>query len=294
MPAIQALVKQVFGKEPNKGVNPDEVVAVGAAVQGGVLKGDVKDMLLLDVTPLSLGIETLGGVFTKLIDRNTTIPSRKSEVFSTASDSQSQVEVHVLQGEREMAAGNRTLGRFNLTGIPPAPRGVPQIEVTFDIDANGIVHVTAKDRGTGKEQKITITASSGLSDDEIKNMVRDAESHASEDKERRKSVEAKNRLDGLVYQTEKTLGEHKEKLSPAELGELEAALADAKKAAEGEDLAALEAAEKRLTSASHKLAEAMYKNAAPAPEAGAPAGASNATNDDVIDAEVVDAESKNN
>jgi molecular chaperone DnaK len=295
MPAIQALVKEIFGKEPNKGVNPDEVVAVGAAVQGGVLRGDVKDMLLLDVTPLSLGIETLGGVFTKLIERNTTIPSRKSEVFSTASDSQSQVEVHVLQGEREMAAGNRTLGRFQLTGIPPAPRGVPQIEVTFDIDANGIVNVSAKDRGTGKEQKITITASSGLSDDEIKGMVRDAESHASEDKERRRVVEAKNRLDSLVYQTEKTLGEHKEKLSPAELGELESALGEAKKAGEGEDAGALEAAEKRLTQASHKLAEAMYKSAGPAPgsEPGS-AAAGSKDSEDVIDAEVVDADTKSN
>ena len=221
MPAIQALVKELFGKEPSKGVNPDEVVAVGAAVQGGVLTGDVKDMLLLDVTPLSLGIETLGGVFTKLIERNTTIPTRKSEIFSTASDSQTQVEVHVLQGEREMAAGNRTLGRFHLVGIPPAPRGVPQVEVTFDIDANGIVNVSAKDRGTGKEQKITITASSGLAEDEIEKMVYDAEAHADEDKQRRKAVEARNRIDGLIYSTEKNLGEHKDKLQPGELGELE-------------------------------------------------------------------------
>ena len=297
MPAIQALVKQIFGKEPNKGVNPDEVVAVGAAVQGGVLRGDVKDMLLLDVTPLSLGIETLGGVFTKLIERNTTIPSRKSEVFSTASDSQSQVEVHVLQGEREMAAGNRTLGRFHLSGIPAAPRGVPQIEVTFDIDANGIVNVSAKDRGTGKEQKITITASSGLAEEEIKKMVSDAASHSEEDKLRRRVVEAKNRLDGLAYQTEKTLSEHKEKLSPGELGELEAALAEAKKAAEGEEIGALESAEKRLTQASHKLAEAVYKSAAPA-SAEAPGGgppSSSAPDDsDVIDAEVVEADSKSN
>ncbi len=261
MPAIQALVKEVFGREPSKGVNPDEVVAVGAAVQGGVLKGDVKDMLLLDVTPLSLGIETLGGVFTRLIERNTTIPTRKSEVFSTASDSQTQVEVHVLQGEREMAAGNRTLGRFNLVGIPPAPRGVPQVEVTFDIDANGIVNVSAKDRGTGKEQKITITASSGLAEDEIKKMVYDAEAHAGEDKQRRKAVEARNRIDGLIYSTEKNLGDHKDKLAAGELGELEAALADAKKAMESEDGAVIEAAEQRLTQASHKLAEAMYKSA---------------------------------
>ena len=301
MPAIQALVKEVFGREPSKGVNPDEVVAVGAAVQGGVLKGDVKDMLLLDVTPLSLGIETLGGVFTRLIERNTTIPTRKSEVFSTASDSQTQVEVHVLQGEREMAAGNRTLGRFQLVGIPPAPRGVPQVEVTFDIDANGIVNVSAKDRGTGKEQKITITASSGLAEDEIKKMVYDAEAHAGEDKQRRKAVEARNRIDGLIYSTEKNLGDHKDKLAAGELGELEAALADAKQAMESEDGAVIEAAEQRLTQASHKLAEAMYKNAGAPPSgaagasagaggAGAPAGAS----EDVIDAEVVDAESKSN
>ncbi|MEO7795303.1 MAG: molecular chaperone DnaK [Thermoanaerobaculia bacterium] len=300
MPAIQALVKEVFGREPSKGVNPDEVVAVGAAVQGGVLKGDVKDMLLLDVTPLSLGIETLGGVFTRLIERNTTIPTRKSEVFSTASDSQTQVEVHVLQGEREMAAGNRTLGRFNLVGIPPAPRGVPQVEVTFDIDANGIVNVSAKDRGTGKEQKITISASSGLAEDEIKKMVYDAESHADEDKARRKAVEARNRIDGLIYSTEKNLGEHKDKLQPAELGELESALADGKKSMESEDGAVIEAAEQRLTLASHKLAEAMYKNAG-APEGGAGADGSagaqaghGASGEDVIDAEVVDAESKSN
>jgi molecular chaperone DnaK len=302
MPAIQALVKEVFGREPSKGVNPDEVVAVGAAVQGGVLKGDVKDMLLLDVTPLSLGIETLGGVFTRLIERNTTIPTRKSEVFSTASDSQTQVEVHVLQGEREMAAGNRTLGRFNLVGIPPAPRGVPQVEVTFDIDANGIVNVSAKDRGTGKEQKITLSASSGLAEDEIKQMVNDAESHADEDKARRKAVEARNRIDGLIYSTEKNLGEHKEKLQPAELGELESALADAKKAMESEDGAVIEAAEQRLTQASHKLAEAMYKNAGTPPGAGEAGGDTTgaaqagrgAGNEDVIDAEVVDAESKSN
>ncbi|MBP9143583.1 MAG: molecular chaperone DnaK [Thermoanaerobaculia bacterium] len=301
MPAIQALVKEVFGREPSKGVNPDEVVAVGAAVQGGVLRGDVKDMLLLDVTPLSLGIETLGGVFTRLIERNTTIPTRKSEVFSTASDSQTQVEVHVLQGEREMAAGNRTLGRFNLVGIPPAPRGVPQVEVTFDIDANGIVNVSAKDRGTGKEQKITITASSGLAEDEIKKMVYDAEAHAGEDKQRRKAVEARNRIDGLIYSTEKNLAEHKEKLSAGELGELESALAEAKKAMESEDGTVIEAAEQRLTQASHKLAEAMYKNAgtpggaegAAGGAAGAPGGAG-AGNEDVIDAEVVDAETKSN
>ncbi|HKI85963.1 MAG TPA: molecular chaperone DnaK, partial [Thermoanaerobaculia bacterium] len=212
MPAIQNLVKEFFGKEPHKGVNPDEVVAVGAAIQGGVLRGDVKDMLLLDVTPLSLGIETLGGVMTKLIDRNTTIPTRKSEIFSTAADNQTSVEVHVLQGEREMAKDNRTLGRFHLVGIPPAPRGMPQVEVTFDIDANGIVNVSAKDLGTGKEQKITITASSGLSEDQIDKMVSDAESHASEDKERRRRIETRNQLDNLVYGTDKNLSEHGEKL----------------------------------------------------------------------------------
>ena len=221
MPAIQKLVKDFFGKEPHKGVNPDEVVAIGAAIQGGVLAGDVKDVLLLDVTPLSLGIETLGGVVTKLIERNTTIPTRKSEIFSTAADNQTSVEVHVLQGEREMARDNRTLGKFHLVGIPPAPRGVPQVEVAFDIDANGIVHVSAKDLGTGKEQKITITASSGLNDSDIERMVKDAESHSAEDKERRQQVEARNKLDSLVYQTEKTYEEHKEKLGPDEKGELE-------------------------------------------------------------------------
>jgi len=294
MPAIQALVKEVFGKEPNKGVNPDEVVAVGAAVQGGVLKGDVKDMLLLDVTPLSLGIETLGGVFTKLIDRNTTIPTRKSETFSTASDSQTQVEVHVLQGEREFARDNRTLGRFHLVGIPPAPRGIPQIEVTFDIDANGIVNVSAKDLGTGKEQKITITASSGLGDDEIKRMVHDAESHAAEDKGRRETVETRNRLDGLVYSVEKTLGESKEKLSAAELGDVNAALEEAKKALESDDVDTLKAAIEKLEKATHKLAEAMYRNAAASSPEGAAPPPGGATPEDVIDAEVVDAESHNN
>ena len=221
MPAIQKLVRDLFGKEPHKGVNPDEVVAIGAAIQGGVLGGDVKDMLLLDVTPLSLGIETLGGVFTKLIERNTTIPTRKSEVFSTAADNQTSVEVHVLQGEREMARDNRTLGKFHLVGIPPAPRGMPQVEVTFDIDANGIVNVSAKDLGTGKEQKITITASSGLDDSEIDRMVKEAEAHGAEDKERRQQVEARNRLDSLVYSTEKTYEEHREKLGPDEKGQLE-------------------------------------------------------------------------
>ncbi len=295
MPAIQKLVRDIFGKEPNKGVNPDEVVAIGAAVQGGVLKGDVKDMLLLDVTPLSLGIETLGGVFTRLIERNTTIPTKKSEVFSTASDNQSQVEVHVLQGEREMARDNRTLGRFHLIGLPPAPRGIPQIEVAFDIDANGIVNVSAKDRGTGKEQRITITSTSGLQEEEIRRMVTDAEAHQAEDKKRRQVVEARNRLDGLVYSTEKTLGEHKEKLAAGDLGAIETALAEAKKALEGEDAAQLEAAERQLSQASHKLAEAMYKGAG-GPGGGAPGAGPGAAGgqDEVIDAEVVDTDSRSN
>ncbi len=295
MPAIQELVKKVFGKEPNKSVNPDEVVAIGAAVQGGVLRGDVKDMLLLDVTPLSLGIETLGGVFTKLIERNTTIPTRKSETFSTASDSQTSVEVHVLQGEREMAHDNRTLGRFHLPGIPPAPRGVPQIEVTFDIDANGIVNVSAKDLGTGKEQKVTITSSSGLADDDVKKMVKDAELHASEDKERRQKVEARNKLDTLVYSTEKTYDEHKDKLAAGDQSELEAALKEAKSALESDDLGKLNSASERLTKSSHKLAEAMYKQqqAAGAAGGGPSAGGARAAADhDVVDAEVVEPDSK--
>src|SRR3954464_4143238 len=272
MPAIQKLVKDLFGKEPHKGVNPDEVVAVGAAVQGGVLAGDVKDVLLLDVTPLSLGIETLGGVATKLIERNTTIPTRKSEIFSTAADNQTSVEVHVFQGEREMARDNRTLGKFHLVGIPAAPRGMPQIEVAFDIDANGIVHVSAKDLGTGKEQKITITASSGLNDSDIDRMVKEAESHRSEDQERRRQVEARNKLDTLIYQTEKTYDEHKEKLGPDEKGELEQALAGAKKALEGDEAAQMDSAAERLTKASHKLAEVMYRQQqAAGGEAGGPA-----------------------
>jgi molecular chaperone DnaK len=268
MPAIQKLVKDFFGKEPHKGVNPDEVVAIGAAIQGGVLRGDVKDMLLLDVTPLSLGIETLGGVFTKLIDRNTTIPARKSEVFSTAADNQTSVEVHVLQGEREMARSNRTLGKFHLDGIPAAPRGRPQIEVSFDIDANGIVNVSAKDQGTGKEQKITITSSSGLDDKEIERMVKEAESHSDEDKERRRQVETRNRLDALAYNTEKTYNEHKEKLSADEKGQLERAIADAKVALESEDTAAMEKVTAALEQASHKMAEKLYQGTAGAAGAG--------------------------
>jgi molecular chaperone DnaK len=261
MPAAQERVKKIFGKEPNKGVNPDEVVAVGAGIQAAVLKGEVKDVLLLDVTPLSLGIETLGGVFTKLIERNTTIPTRKSQVFSTAADNQTAVSIRVFQGEREMAADNKLLGQFDLVGIPPAPRGVPQVEVTFDIDANGIVHVSAKDLGTGKEQSIQITASSGLNENEIKQMVKDAEAHASEDKKRKETAEAHNQLDSLIYSTEKSLKEHGGDLEAAVRGEIEAALEKAKKAAEGQDAETLRAAAEELTRSSHKLAEAVYAKA---------------------------------
>src|ERR1051325_4833030 len=259
IPMVQKLVQDYFGKEPHKGVNPDEVVAVGAAGEGGVLGGYVKDVLLLDVTPLSLGIETLGGVMTKLIERNTTIPTRKSEVFSTAADNQTSVEIKVLQGEREMARDNKSLGRFHLQGIMPAPRGMPQIEVTFDIDANGIMHVTAKDLGTGKEQKITITSSSGLSKDEVENLVRDAESHAAEDKQRREEIEAKNQLDTLVYQVEKMLNENRDKISGSDVSTLESAIADARKAMEQGGTDNLKRATEALQSASHKLAEAMYQ-----------------------------------
>jgi molecular chaperone DnaK len=291
MPAIQKVVKEFFGKEPHKGVNPDEVVAIGAAIQGGVLAGDVKDVLLLDVTPLSLGIETLGGVFTKLIERNTTIPTRKAEVFSTAADNQTSVEVHVLQGEREMARDNRTLGKFHLVGIPSAPRGVPQVEVAFDIDANGITHVSAKDLGTGKEQRITITASSGLTDNDIDRLVKEAESHRSEDQERRKQVEARNHLDTLIYQTEKTFQEHKEKLGADQKGEMESALAEAKKVLEGEPtVAAMEEATEKLSKASHKLAEVMYQQpgGGAGPTAGGDAGPGAGSSDEVIDAEYVE------
>jgi molecular chaperone DnaK len=259
IPKVQQLVKELFGKEPHKGVNPDEVVAVGAAVQGGVLAGDVKDVLLLDVTPLSLGIETLGGVFTKLIERNTTIPTKKSEIFSTAADSQTSVEIHVLQGEREMAVYNRTLGKFHLVGIPPAPRGIPQIEVAFDIDANGIVNVSAKDLGTGREQQITITSSSGIDQNEIKNMVKDAESHAAEDKKKRELIDAKNHLDSLVYNTEKTLNENKEKIPLVQIQGIEEALEQAKKVKDSENLEEIKSAMEKLTQVSHKLAEEMYK-----------------------------------
>ncbi|MGE5321440.1 MAG: molecular chaperone DnaK [Actinomycetota bacterium] len=303
MPRIQALVKELFGKEPHKGVNPDEVVAVGAAVQAGVLAGDVKDLLLLDVTPLTLAIETLGGVATPMIPRNTTIPTRKTEVFSTAADSQTSVEVHVLQGERPMAGQNRTLGKFHLTGIPPAPRGVPQIEVTFDIDANGILNVTAKDRATGKDQKITITSSSGLSKEEVERMAKEAEAHAAEDKQKRDEIEARNQLDSMVYNIEKMLKEHGDKISGDEKGNVESALADAKKALEGTDVEAMNSARERLTQASHKLAEAMYKSSQPAqgapgegPQPGAPAdgaGQQEKKKDEgVIDAEYVDVEDK--
>jgi molecular chaperone DnaK len=261
MPKVQQKVKEIFGKEPNKSVNPDEVVAIGAAIQAGVLKGDVKDVLLLDVTPLSLGIETLGAVFTKLIEKNTTIPTRKSQIFSTAADNQPAVSIHVLQGEREMATDNKTLGRFDLVGIPPAPRGVPQIEVTFDIDANGIVHVSAKDLATGKEQSIKITASSGLSEEEIDKMVKDADAHAEEDKKKRTLAEARNNLDSLIYMTEKNLGEYGDKIDSSEKGNIETALQDAKNALDSNDADSMKSAGDRLTQVSHKLAEAMYAKA---------------------------------
>ena len=257
---MQAIVKELFGKEPHKGVNPDEVVAVGAAIQAGVLAGEVKDLLLLDVTPLSLGIETMGGIMTPLIQRNTTIPTRKSEVFSTASDNQTSVEVHVVQGERPLARDNRTLGRFHLVGLPPAPRGVPQIEVTFDIDANGIVNVSAKDLGTQKEQKITITASSGLSKDEVERMMREAESHSDEDKKRREEIEIRNRADQSIYTAERMLKDAGEKIPIADKNAIENAMADLKKAIEGNDSAAMSSAMDALMQAQHKASEALYKN----------------------------------
>ncbi len=306
IPRVQQIVRDLFlGKEPHKGVNPDEVVAVGAAVQAGVLGGEVKDLLLLDVTPLTLGIETLGGVSTALIQRNTTIPTRKSETFSTAADSQTSVEIHVLQGERPMARDNRTLGKFHLVGIPPAPRGVPQIEVTFDIDANGILNVSAKDLGTSKEQKITITSSSGLSKEEIDRMTKEAESHADEDRRHKEEIEVKNRADAMVYSTEKTLKEHRDKISDADAKNIEAAIEDAKKEIQGNDTSRITAAVDRLTQASHKLAEAMYKQAAPGGSSSAPhdesakASSSSAGGQggspgegEVIDAEVVDSDDK--
>ncbi len=296
VPRVQAIVKELFGKDPHKGVNPDEVVALGAALQAGVLAGEVKDLLLLDVTPLSLGIETLGGVMTTLIERNTTIPSKKSENFSTAADSQTSVEVHVLQGERPMARDNRTLGKFHLIGLPPAPRGVPQIEVAFDIDANGIVNVSAKDQGTGKEQKITITASSGLPKEEVERMMREAESHAEEDKERKETIETRNQGDQAVYTAERMLKDAGDKLSATERGSIENAIADVKKALESDDGAVLTQAMEQLTSVQHKAAEAMYKQASETPPPaepgpGAPGGdaaADGAAEGEVIDAEVVE------
>jgi molecular chaperone DnaK len=305
IPKVQAIVKELFNREPHKGVNPDEVVAIGAAVQAGVLAGDVKDLLLLDVTPLSLGIETMGGVMTVLIPRNTTIPTRKSEIFSTASDNQTSVEVHVLQGERSLARDNRTLGKFHLVGLPPAPRGVPQIEVTFDIDANGIVNVSAKDLGTGKEQRITITASSGLAKDEVERMMREAESHAEDDRKRREEIEVRNRADQAVYGAERLIKDTGDKLSAADKQAIEAAMETVKKANEGTDSAEIQRALDQLTAAQHKAAESLYKQQAPGSGAGAPGadaggGAGDAATggstaqpkSDVIDAEVVD-EGKN-
>ena len=305
IPKIQEMVKEFFGKEPHKGINPDEVVAIGAGVQAGVLSGEVKDLLLLDVTPLSLGIETLGGVFTKLIERNTTIPTRKSEHFSTATDNQTSVEVHVLQGERALADDNRTLGKFHLVGIPPAPRGIPQIEVTFDIDANGIVNVSARDTGTGREQKITITSSSGLSKDEIDRMTRDADSHAEEDQQKRQAIENKNRLDSMVYQTEKTITDNREKIPVGLISEAESAVAEARKVVDANQSEQYSAQLENLNRVSHRIAEALYQqqasagatpNAEPNAEeeaAGASAGASTGTaSDDVIDAEYIDVDEK--
>lgn len=288
MPAIQQVVKEFFGKEPHKGVNPDEVVAIGAAIQGAVLAGEVKDVVLLDVTPLSLGVETLGGIMTTLIQRNTTIPSKKKETFTTAADNQTQVEIHVLQGERPMARDNRTLGRFHLIGIPPAPRGVPQVEVAFDIDANGILNVSAKDLATNKEQRITITASSGLVKDEVEKMVKEAEGHAEEDKKKRELIESRNQLDSLVYSTEKLLNENRSKISESDAKEMEDALAEGKKAIEQNEIDPIKDAIGKINASSHKLAEAMYKGAAAqqgAPQEGAQAGAKQG---DVVDAEVVD------
>jgi molecular chaperone DnaK len=300
IPKVQQIVKELFNREPHKGVNPDEVVAVGAAVQAGVLAGDVKDLLLLDVTPLSLGIETMGGVMTTLIPRNTTIPTRKSEIFSTASDNQTSVEVHVLQGERSLARDNRTLGKFHLVGLPPAPRGVPQIEVTFDIDANGIVNVSAKDLGTGKEQKITITASSGLAKDEVDRMMKEAESHAEEDKKRREEIELRNRADQAVYGAERLLKDTGDKISGADKSAIESAMEAVKQASAGTDAAAIQRALDQLTQAQHKAAEALYKQQAaggagpsagggPGEGGGASSGSGgSAAKGDVIDAEVVD------
>jgi molecular chaperone DnaK len=308
MPRIQQLVKELFGREPHKGVNPDEVVAVGAAIQGAVLSGEVKDVLLLDVTPLTLGIETLGGVFTKMIPRNTTIPTKKTEIFSTASDNQPSVEIHVLQGEREMAQGNRTLGRFHLDGIPPAMRGVPKIEVTFDIDANGILHVSAKDMGTGKQQAITITGHSGLDEKEIDRMVKDAESHAAEDMKRRETIDAKNHADQLVYSLEKLIRENKDKIRDHEIEAIQNEIENTKKAVATDDLEQIKTAVESLSKVSHRLTETLYQQAAQQQASGGPAGggqagasggdggeqaASGGAEDEVIDAEVVDDDKKN-
>jgi len=302
MPRIQQLVRDLFGREPHRGVNPDEVVAVGAAVQGGVLGGEVKDVLLLDVTPLTLGIETLGGVMTKMVERNATIPTRKTEVFSTASDSQTQVEIMVYQGERAMAHDNRLLGRFGLVGIPPAPRGIPQIEVTFDIDANGILNVSAKDLGTGKEQKITITSSSGLAKEEVERMAREADSHRAEDDRRRQEIEARNRADAMVYSTEKLLKENRDKISDADARNIEEAVAETKKAMESGNIDNINRAVDKLTQATHKMAEAMYRQTPPPPPGGGPQpgaqpggdgqAGGQGKKDDVIDAEFVDEEKK--
>ncbi len=293
MPAVQERVKKIFGKEPSKGVNPDEVVALGASIQGAVLKGDLKDVLLLDVTPLSLGIETMGGVMTRLIERNTTIPVRKSEVFSTAEDNQPAVSILVLQGEREMASGNKTLGRFDLTGIPPAPRGTPQIEVTFDIDANGIVNVSAKDRMTGKEQSIQITSSSGLSQDEIKRLIKDAELHADEDRKKKKLVDARNAADALVYTSEKTMAEMGEKVPPAIRAEMEAAINSLKEVIKSEDADIIQQRTEALNQVAHRLSQSMYQQSGPsdnpyhgdAGHAGSASGAANKNDDDIVDAE---------
>ena len=292
MPKIHQFVKEFFGKEPHKGVNPDEVVAVGAAIQAGVLAGEVKEVVLLDVTPLSLGVETLGGVLTKLINRNTTIPTRKREVFTTAADSQTQVEIHVLQGEREMARDNRTLGRFHLVGIPSAPRGIPQVEVTFDIDANGILNVSAKDMATAKEQRITITASSGLAKEEVEKMVKDAEAHAEDDRKRKEVIGLKNQLDSIIYATEKTLNEHKAKIAASDVKAIEDALADGKKALEKEDTDEMKRALDSISKASHKMAEVMYQAASQAGAQPGAAGAEAKKEGEVVEAEFVDEETR--
>jgi molecular chaperone DnaK len=295
MPKVQEKVKEIFGKEPRKDVNPDEAVAIGAAIQAGVLQGDVKDVLLLDVTPLSLGIETLGGVMTKLIQKNTTIPTKAQQVFSTADDNQTAVTIHVLQGEREMAGGNKSLGQFNLADIPPAPRGLPQIEVTFDIDANGILHVSAKDKATGKENKIKIQANSGLKEDEIKRMVKDAEEHADEDRRTRELVDARNQADTLIHSAKKSLAEHGDKVDAAEKSRIEAAIKDAEEAIKGSDKDAIEAKTKVLAEASHKLAEKMYaqqSGAGAGPEPQPQGGSAKADEGNVVDAEFEEVKDK--